>query len=345
MATSKEQFSGQRAVPKAACVFACPATAVQFAAGDDSGRFRIQAYDGGVTNHWYWGNFAIDLEGLTFAADPLPILDTHETNRRVGVTTNQQIDGKVTAEGRFLKNATAQELRADMTDGFPMQASLAGRPAVVEQVEDGATVAVNGHTLKGPGAVWRQASIYEISMCAFGALNNTRSTAFADTAETFEIKETIMAQKEQTTVTVESFQAEHRDLYDAIFAAGRAEGQQAERQRFAAVQKACGSDTELAAQCFADGMNVADALAASNEKLRAQLAAAQKPADKPQTATEVATAEFKAQPAATDKTETFDEAAASDDELKAHFAATSDLRDRFSSAQAYIAHVRHPARV
>lgn len=151
-------FNGGTKAPKSACVFACPEGAAQFAAGDDAnGRFTLQAYDGGVNPHWYWGNFAIDLKGLSFASKTLPVLDSHWTSDRLGVTTKQEISGKVTAEGRFLSNAKAQELRKDMQDGFPMQASLSGRPMKIEQVAEGAFAEVNGHKLKGPGAIWRQA--------------------------------------------------------------------------------------------------------------------------------------------------------------------------------------------
>ena len=54
--------------------------------------------------------------------------------------------------------------------------------------------------------------------------------------------------------------------------------------------------------------------------------------------------EFIAQPAPADAPVEFDEAKATDAELEAHFAATPDLRDRFSSAKAYVANVRHPAK-
>jgi hypothetical protein len=96
------------------------------------------------------------------------------------------------------------------------------------------------------------------------------------------------------------------------------------------------------AKVHAERMNK---LTAENTKLREELAA--KPtANGSADAVAKATQEFKEQPGpkteAERKAEQFDEAAATDDELKAHFAATKDLRDQFSSAPAYVAHVRHP---
>ncbi len=351
---SLRQFQGERTAPRSACIMAIPAGAVQFAGERDNGTFQITAYDGGITKHWYWGNLALDLAGLSFAGKPLPVLDSHETGRRIGVTTKQQIKEDVTFEGRFLRNAVAQEMRADMQDGFPMQASLYPEPSVIEQVEDGATVEVNGRKLKGPGAVFRKAVIKEVSMCVFGALNNTRSTALAaDDTEQIEFelmeRDNPMAKEDKPALTVETFKAENPALHQTIFEAGQAAGIQIEKARFAALQKACGDDTGLLAECFAAGLTVADTLAKRNERLVAELKAEREKnhAAAPANVVAAATAEFKAQPAprtAAQHAAQFDEAKATDEQLKAHFEATQDLRDRFSSAQAYVAHVRHPSK-
>jgi hypothetical protein len=339
--------------PRSACIFNCPDGAVRFTeGGDEAGRFEISAYDGGITKHPYWGNLALDLKGLSFASNRLPVLDSHFTDSRVGFTTEQKIEGGVTFAGKFLKNAQAQELRKDMQDGFPMQASLWPKPSLIEQVSDGAMSEVNGHTLKGPGAIFRQAQIQEVSMCVFGALNNTRSTALAaDDSDAIEFelmeRDSPMVKEDKPALTVETFKAENPALHQTVFAAGQAEGIKLEKERFAALQKACGGDAVLLAECFAAGLTVAESLQKANEKLasevkglREQLAAK---AVAPAGSVAAAVAEFKNQPAPGDpKTAVFEEAKATDIELEAHFAATAELRDRFSSAKAYVASVRHP---
>lgn len=341
---------GTTQAPKAACVFTCPEGAVRFQdeGTEGPGRFSIAAYDGGITKNWYWGNLALDLEGLTFASKRLPVLDSHWTSDRLGFTTKQDKDGGVTFEGQFLKNSRAQELRADMQQGFPMQASLRPVPLVIEEVRDGATAQVNGRTLKGPGSIFRRCQVQEVSMCVFGALKNTKATAMAAEQDTepieFELlgKDETMSDKDKPALTLEAFQAEHPQIYQAAHAAGV----QAERQRFAALQKACGDDVALAAECFAAGLDVAEALGKANEKLaleakslREQLAA--HPPTPPADPVAAARAEFKAQPAPAAAPRPFDEQAATDEELQAHFAATRELRDQFSSAPAYVAYVRH----
>ncbi|MEN6424023.1 MAG: hypothetical protein ABFE13_01570 [Phycisphaerales bacterium] len=306
------RFDGEGTAPRDACIFADRAC-VQFTAGggEAEGRFQIEAYDGKViSGHWYWGNLAFDLNGLSFASDPLPVLDSHWTSSRIGFTTKQQIGKRVTFEGRFLSNPLATEIRRDMKDGFPMQASLSFDPQVIEQVSEGASVKVNGHVLKGPGAVFRKALIDEVSMCVFGAVPGTRSAAFADDdrrqVQFSVIKESSMANENPATaLTAESLQTEHPVLFKAVRDTAFAEGQAAERDRFAALQKACGDDHALLAECFASPtMTTADALAKRTEKLTAENARLREQLAKPGSRApghgsppDKATQEFLAQPA------------------------------------------------
>ena len=347
-------WNGTNTAPTIACTFACPADAVQYAEreGEAEARtFHIDAYDGSIIpQHWYWGNLAFDLEGLTFAGSRTPVLDTHDPLGRVGVAPDRAIESDgVHFDGHYLTNSRATALYQDMKDGFPMQASLNVPPTRVTQVLEGEEVEVNGHTLKGPGAVFRAATIVEVSMCVLGAAPNTESTAFADTDNKimFSIdptKEIMMAKDEKPpALTLESLQADHRDVYDAAHAAGV----EAEKARFAALRKACGDDQDLLAEAFSDGWDVTRALQERNTRLAAQLAevktAAPVETAAPTAPVDKATQEFIDQPApkGPDEAVEFDEAAASDEQLKAHFAETAKLHDLFSSDTAYVASIRH----
>jgi len=153
--------------------------AVRFVKKGKNG-FTIEAYDGGIVpNHWYWGNLAFDMDGLTWERPTTPVFDSHDYDRRIGFSTSRQIRPKVTISGTFLDNEAAQQLRRDMQQGFPMQASLGLNPVEVEQIKKGETAQVNGHTIEGPGAIFRKASIKEVSMAAFGAVPGTSATAFS----------------------------------------------------------------------------------------------------------------------------------------------------------------------
>jgi len=352
MNETKERFDGGTHAPQAACVFNCPPESVCFTDGsDEQKRFAIEAYDGGIIlNHWYWGNLAFDLDGLKFAGRRTPVLDTHDTAARLGFATKQNIDDEgVHFEGQYLRNARAREVQADMADGFPMQASLSLSPGIIEQVKDGETTEVNGHRLRGPGAVFRQTVIREVSMCVLGAAPNTSSTPLGGGDNTIEFsltqrKDPIMANEKKTeAVTLESFKAEHPDLYEQALTLGG----EAERSRFAELQKACGDDAVLLAQAFAEGWDTEKVHAARAEKLAAENAALKdKLAERqstPNASQDAATQEFIEQPAPQDEAEKeteFDEATATDEQLREHFAADPELREDFGgNVDEYVAFV------
>jgi len=324
---------------------------VCFADGDsanDNG-FRVVGYSGGIIkDHWLWGNVAFDLSGLKFAKKKTPVLEEHFTIRRLGFTTRQEITDKVTVEGEFLDNDNAASLRADMKKGFPMEASLYVPATVVEYVKEGASVEVNGLTLKGPGAVFRKATVREVSMCVFGADSNTQSAAYAENDKNnvkFNLvdKEINLMAKETEQMTIEKFAELHPEIRRQVFDAGVTEGREKEWAMFAELSEACGDDHELAVKCFAEGKTVADALkmrAEKAEKANAELSEKLKTART--TKIDPAVQEFSDTAAEPGKDEKFDEKTATDDKLKEHFAATQAVQDEFSSAEAYIAAVRHP---
>jgi len=325
---------------------------VCFADGGENNSFKMIGYSGGIIkDHWLWGNIAFDLTGLKFAKKKMPVLEEHFTTSRIGFTTKQEIADKVTVEGEFLDNDNAASLRADMKKGFPMEASLYVPATVVEYVKEGASAEVNGLTLKGPGTVFRKANIKEVSMCVFGADSNTESSAFADDNEhnvKFNlIKEAdIMAEKTEK-LTIEKFTEQypelHKELSEKVKAEGLAEGKKSEQDRFAELKDACGNDSGLLVECFSKGMTTGDALKmraekaeAANTKLGARVTELTKKKMDP------AVTEFSDTATEPGKGEKFDEKTATDEQLKEHFAKTRDVQDRFSSAEAYIAAVRHP---
>jgi hypothetical protein len=279
-------------------------------------------------------------------------LEEHFTSRRIGFATKQEVADQVTFEGRFLENDTALAMAKDLKAGFPMEASLFVPPSVVEQVAEGASVQVNGHTLEGPGAVFRKAVIKEVSMCVFGADGNTQSTALADN-DNKQVKFNLIQEKQimpQEIITKETFASQYPDIRTAIFAegqaAGKTEGEKAERERFARLQKACGADSELLVKCFAENMDTGQAqealiakLSSANTELTKKLGEINQAGKK----ADPAVSEFNNQPDPEHKaTGKFDEAKATDAQLKEHFAKMQDLQDRFSSAESYIAAIRHP---
>lgn len=156
--------------------------------------FRMVGYSGKVIKgHWWWGNLAIDLEGIKFNKPKFPILRDHDTNREMAFSKKPQVsneEGLVFTEKEvtFLDTEEATTFLSNSKAGFPYQASISGRPTIIEQVEEGESVEVNGHTLKGPGTVWRKTEFRECSICVFGYDDQTTAQAFSSSGQHISIE-------------------------------------------------------------------------------------------------------------------------------------------------------------
>lgn len=280
--TIQMQWDGCDTVPAKACNFVLE-DSVYFADGEQSGMVKLVGYRGEIINHWFWGQFAVDMKGLSWDKKKTPGLMDHDTNRRLTFSKEKALEPEVYLAGPFLNNPDAQTFKDDMTRGFPFQASMALRPAIIEQVLEGKSVQVNGKTLKGPGAIFRKSKIMEISAVVFGAFSNTESTEYRDGDRQYQFelieKEIVMAKARETEVlelTVEQVKTEFGEVFNEIMEAGRAEGAKNEKDRFAALKTACGDDSELLVKCFAEGLTTAQAQEKRIEKLSAERDEAQK---------------------------------------------------------------------
>lgn len=341
----------KNSAPANACIFNNLCTVI-FAEGvdEEKNRFKIVGYSGEIIrDHWYWGNVAFDLSGMEFAKPVTPILAEHNSAVRLGFTDEQEIGDKVVVEGPFLDNDDAVRLRDDMRKGFPMEASLYVPPLIVEQVSKGSSVKVNGHTLEGPGAVFRKSEIKEVSMCVFGADSNTTSVAATESAESIsfnvkedsERKDKTMSEKEMTLAI---FKVEHAELYDQVFKTGKAEGEKSGHDLFAEIVLACGDDHGLAIKCYSENKSAMEAMKLRNEKLAADLKAAREAA--PQKPTDPAEGEFADDQAkaAEAKAKAANPAEQTEAEQRESFKRSKDLQDEFGGDEdAYIAYLKAEA--
>jgi hypothetical protein len=149
-------------------------------------KFRMVGYSGkAIRGHWYWGNLAIDLAGISFKKPKFPILRDHMTSMELGFSKKPQVsneEGLVFTEKEvtLLENENVDKFVENSKKGFPYQASISGRPSVIERVEEGSSVEVNGYTLKGPGTVWRKTEYKECSICVFGYDEQTSAQVFSN---------------------------------------------------------------------------------------------------------------------------------------------------------------------
>ena len=179
-------FSEQVAVPAMALMFSDKEVKLKFLKNEgekDIAQLDMVGYSGGIIkNHWWWDDLAIDLEGVSFVADKFPILENHDTNKKVAFTGKLIVDDRgISADPAttvFMENESANEFISNSTKGFPYQSSIYVQPTVIERIEKDAEVEVNGFMLKGPGTVFRKCEFKEMSVCVFGWDSNTNATAF-----------------------------------------------------------------------------------------------------------------------------------------------------------------------
>jgi hypothetical protein len=174
-------MENRNSAPAEACVFTIEQYPVDFAQTAAKNNFRIVALSGKpILKHPYWGNLGFDHSGIKFATNPTPILEEHNRDVHIGFSTKQVIADQVILEGSFLSNPRAQQVKKDISEGFPMQASVYLPPSEVQQLGQGESAIVNGQTLNGPGAIFRKGKILEVSMCSLGADGKTSSKVFSD---------------------------------------------------------------------------------------------------------------------------------------------------------------------
>jgi len=214
-------------------------SAYAFAEEGKKPKLRMKAYSGKqISDHWYWGNLALDTKGMKLASNKTPILEDHMTSKKIAFTTGVSVEDFAVVidpeKTSFVDTECSKEFQKLSAEGFPYQCSVAGKPSVVEWVEKGSSVDVNGFSLKGPGAVWRQWELKEASVCVFGWDSKTSASAFSreetEEVELTEIKEeggdpdtsdqlaeeVTETEEEVIIVDKEQFKKEYPEVYKAV---------------------------------------------------------------------------------------------------------------------------------
>jgi uncharacterized protein YdaT len=201
-----------------------PDGTVTFAQSEEDGKIKLDMVANSgkpILNHWYWGNLGIDFQGGIFKSSKYPLLMDHMTGRPIGWTKKPIIDDNglrfTENEAQLLSNEDAQKFIQNSQEGFPYQASIYGKPLKVEWIEEGTTTEVNGHKLRGPGAVWREWEYKESSVTVFGADSNTSSKVFNDTDDYMVLEGvTKLTESQEDDMTLEELKEKHPELFAAI---------------------------------------------------------------------------------------------------------------------------------
>jgi hypothetical protein len=196
----------EKPIPKEALKFTNDAIKFSYEEGQDP-KLQMVGYSGGVIkNHWYWGNLAINLKGMRFDKDRYPILEDHDTDKKIAFTTVPSIESGALVINpemvTFLDTDDAKKFIANSKKGFPYQASIHAEPTKFTRLDKGESVEVNGMMLEGPGTVWDECSFMEVSACVFGYDSNTTAKA--------------MKKEDQPIMDIKELKVQYPDLCNQI---------------------------------------------------------------------------------------------------------------------------------
>jgi len=205
----------RRTIPRSSCRLT-DGRAMLLQPAEEGGkpRFRLAAYSGGIIpNHWWWGNVALDLDGMAMGRPDIPVLREHISECLVGYADRVAVEPEgLVVEGPFnLVTKDSKEVYELAKVGHPWQASIYfAEPHTIEEVSAGETAEVNGRTLTGPGTVFRKWRLREASFCTLGADENTSGRSLSDGSSvdvtvTVLSKETAMAD-EKVQIGKEEFE-------------------------------------------------------------------------------------------------------------------------------------------
>jgi len=156
--------------------------------GASTMRMKIVANSGREFSHWFWKKLVLDMSGARIGRQDKPLLRDHDPKRIAGATTRLWVDGR----GRLMSEALLTGVTEDgreaiaLTEeaGYPWQSSVYVPPKRVRLLNEGESVKVNGRKFEGPGAVFEDFEIREVSLCALGADENTSAAAMGEGGRT-----------------------------------------------------------------------------------------------------------------------------------------------------------------
>lgn len=172
-------------IPKGALRFVEQGSHAFAISDSESPKLQMTAYNGKIIKgHWYWGDLAIDLNGMKFPSGRFPILENHNTDLKIGFhkgkpdTSGNKLE-LVPEKTQFVSTEAAQEFIKLSSEGFPYQASIYAKPLEIMRLAKSESREVNGFVMHGPGTVWVKSEFKEASVAVFGWDSQTKASAFS----------------------------------------------------------------------------------------------------------------------------------------------------------------------
>jgi hypothetical protein len=241
--------------------------------------FSMVALSGKPLSHWWYGQLGIDLAGIRMK-QKLPVLMNHRTDLRVGFTTALRVDktrGLIAEGSLMLHSEAAAEVMADSDAGFPWQASTYFEPHKVLRLAEGEESELNGGTMVGPGVIFRECTLREVTFTALGVDDDTSATSLsADAGEVVAVLSLNenMTTKQPAANAAPVAAAPAPAVPEVDSAKLTQDAAEAERKRANVIlESAADAQIELARKLIADGVALSDALLQLNQDLKVRLAA------------------------------------------------------------------------
>jgi len=217
--------------------FAAGAFAVE--PGEGKRRFAGVAYSGKeVTDHPFWPKVIFDLS-TTRSEARLGALLNHDPDKIVGHTEGVEIGSDIKVSGFLYADEADGGLVAKRSDaGFPWQMSVHIVPGQIEEIRGGATIQVNGEQFAGPGYVFRNSRIREVSFVPVGADDKTHAVALSAHQPHPEKKHMSITQEQHDAVVAENtaLRAQVAELTEKVSTFTAAQAQAAKDARIVAVK-------------------------------------------------------------------------------------------------------------
>jgi hypothetical protein len=127
----------------------------------------------------------VDLAGLSYRSESVPVRFNHDGERGVGHTVSITNDGSQIIAYGIISRATvdAKDVTNSGLLGFPWQASIGCDVLEKRFIPQGASEKINGRDIDGPCIVASKTFLREITICEQGADDNTRVVVSAKKTE------------------------------------------------------------------------------------------------------------------------------------------------------------------
>ncbi len=166
----------------------------EFADGDMDGEkipVRLVALSGKPVYHWFWGQIVHDLSGIQVHKDRLAIDYLHDDGAILGYVDDAKANKQLILSGYLIRLAEGDQVDHIVRlakAGVPYEASIFfSGPLRLEELEPGATVKVNGYTVRGPAIIVREWSLRGVAVCPHGVDRNT-ATKFSQSDATVQVQ-------------------------------------------------------------------------------------------------------------------------------------------------------------